>query len=65
MRCLAVLLFLGLIAGHVFAADEPLTNPSNWGGTGLMEVPTARVIRKTPTALDIARLTLIGITMGL
>ena len=46
MRCLAVLLFLGLIAGHVFAADEPFTNPSNWGGTGLMEVPTARVIRE-------------------
>ena len=46
MRCLAVLLFLGLIAGQVFAADEPFTNPSNWGGTGLMEVPSARVLRE-------------------
>lgn len=30
----------------ISAADEPFTNPSNWGGTGLMEIPTARVIRE-------------------
>ena len=29
-----------------FASDEPFTYPSNWGGTGLMETPTARVMKK-------------------
>lgn len=27
-----------------FAADTPFTNPNNWGATGLMEMPTARVL---------------------
>lgn len=27
------------------AADEPFTYPTLWGGTGLMEIPTARVMR--------------------
>ncbi len=27
-----------------FAADSPFTGPTNWGETGLMETPTARVI---------------------
>jgi hypothetical protein len=26
------------------ASDRPFNNPANWGGTGLMEIPTARVI---------------------
>ncbi len=30
----------------VFAEDAPFTSPSNWGGTGLMEIPTARVMRE-------------------
>ncbi len=29
-----------------FAGDEPFTGPANWGGTGLMEIPTARVMKK-------------------
>jgi len=28
------------------AADEPFTGPANWGGTGLMETPTARVLKE-------------------
>lgn len=28
------------------ASDEPFTGPANWGGTGLMEIPTARVMRE-------------------
>jgi len=24
-------------------SDEPFTYPLNWGGTGLMEIPTARI----------------------
>lgn len=27
------------------AADEPFTYPSSWGGTGLMEIPTARIMK--------------------
>ena len=27
-----------------FASDSPFNNPSNWGGTGLLEIPTARII---------------------
>ena len=30
----------------VFAGDEPFTYPANWGGTGLMEIPTARVMKE-------------------
>ena len=29
-----------------FSGDEPFTYPANWGGTGLMETPTARVIKE-------------------
>jgi len=29
-------------AGH--SSDQPFDNPANWGGTGLMEIPTARVL---------------------
>jgi hypothetical protein len=28
------------------AGDEPFITPSNWGGTGLMEIPTARVLKE-------------------
>jgi hypothetical protein len=28
------------------AGDEPFDSPANWGGTGLMETPTARVLRE-------------------
>ncbi|MFA5757652.1 MAG: YjbH domain-containing protein, partial [Smithellaceae bacterium] len=27
-----------------FAGDAPFTSPNNWGATGLMETPTARVL---------------------
>jgi len=29
---------------HASASDRPFNNPANWGGTGLMEIPNARVI---------------------
>ncbi len=28
------------------AGDEPFADPANWGGTGLMEIPTARVLKE-------------------
>jgi len=31
-------------AGQGYAGDDPFTGPANWGGTGLMETPTARVM---------------------
>lgn len=39
------LLVVALI-GTAAAADEPFDGPANWGGTGLMEIPTARVLRE-------------------
>ena len=30
----------------VYAADEPFVNPANWGTTGLIEIPTARVLNE-------------------
>ena len=30
----------------VYASDEPFTGPANWGGTGLMETPTARIMNE-------------------
>jgi len=29
-----------------FSGDEPFTCPANWGGTGLIETPTARVMKE-------------------
>jgi len=44
----ALSLFFVLAAGGAgtWAADEPFDGPANWGGTGLMEIPTARVLRE-------------------
>ncbi len=45
----ALFLLLGLIgfpAAPSLAADEPFTGPSNGGATGLMETPTARVMKE-------------------
>jgi Exopolysaccharide biosynthesis protein YbjH len=35
-----------IICNFVYAGDEPFANPTNWGGTGLMETPTARVMKE-------------------
>lgn len=37
------------------SVDDPFTSPSNWGGTGLMEIPTARVIRENSYRLGIGQ----------
>ena len=41
---LAVLIIFILVPVSSFAADYPFTGPTNWGATGLMEMPTARVL---------------------
>ena len=38
---LSILLFYSL---PVYSSDSPFAGPGNWGGTGLMEIPTARVM---------------------
>ena len=33
-----------IIVGHSMAWDHPFNNAANWGGTGLMEIPNARIL---------------------
>lgn len=33
-----------LAAGNSFSSDQQFINSSNWGGTGLMEIPNARIL---------------------
>jgi len=40
------LVLLLLICNLAHAGDEPFADPANWGGTGLMEIPSARVLRE-------------------
>ena len=42
---LLLILYFSLITA-VFGGDEPFIGPSNWGATGLMETPTARVMKE-------------------
>jgi len=39
-------ILLLFFAGVAWAGDEPFATPSNWGGTGIMETPTARVMKE-------------------
>lgn len=41
-----MLLLLLLLMGTAAAGDAPFVGPANWGGTGLMETPTARVMKE-------------------
>ncbi len=48
-RALALFFVSSLVValiGTAAAGDEPFDGPANWGGTGLMEIPTARVLRE-------------------
>ena len=46
IRLILFLCFLLIPLTHAHSSDEPFTGPANWGGTGLMEIPTARVMDK-------------------
>jgi len=37
------------------AADEPFTGPANYGGTGLMETPTARIMKEGKFRIGVAQ----------
>ena len=39
-------LLVALVGTAAAGGDEPFDGPANWGGTGLMEIPTARVVRQ-------------------
>ena len=45
-----------LLPAATHAADEPFTYPSNRGGTGLMEIPTARVINEESYRLGFSQI---------
>jgi len=40
------MLVLSLFCTHALGGDAPFTAPSNWGGTGLLETPTARMMEE-------------------
>jgi hypothetical protein len=44
-----------LFLSPVFASDEPFVTPSNWGGTGLLEIPTARVMRENSYRIGVGQ----------
>ncbi len=52
---LCPLFFSCFFLSPVFAADEPFTFPSNWGGTGLMEIPTARILTENSYRIGIGQ----------
>lgn len=35
-----------LFSPLVYSSDDPFLGPANWGGTGLMEIPTARIMKE-------------------
>ncbi|MHB8882694.1 MAG: YjbH domain-containing protein [Thermodesulfovibrionales bacterium] len=40
------LILFSFVVTPVLAGDEPFTGPASWGGTGLLTIPTARVIKE-------------------
>jgi Exopolysaccharide biosynthesis protein YbjH len=50
-----VLLVIGLLGGTATAGDKPFDMSANWGGTGLMEIPTARILPDGAMRLGVAK----------
>lgn len=48
-------LCLLLLPALAWAAEMPFTGPSNWGGTGLLEIPTGRVLPKNKYRMGISQ----------
>jgi len=44
VRLCTLILLLMLPAAMAFSGDRPFNNAANWGGTGLLEIPTARIL---------------------
>jgi hypothetical protein len=49
------LLAICLLSAAARAADSPFDMSSNWGGTGLMEIPTARILPDGAMRLGVAK----------
>lgn len=56
MQCLVILILLFLSSVSVFASNEPPAYPSNRGGTGLMEIPTARVMKENSLRIGVSQI---------
>lgn len=56
LACLAflALLLFPPVPHSALASDEPFLGPANWGGTGLMEIPTARIMKENTYRLGAA-----------
>src|SRR4030067_1757795 len=54
--CLLLTAYSLLSIPFAFADDEPFTYPSNWGGTGIMEIPTARVMKENSFRLGFSEI---------
>jgi len=52
----AFLAFLAFLAFPAFSSDYPFIFPSNWGATGLMEIPTARVLKENSYRLGVSQI---------
>lgn len=39
-----------------YASDEPFTDPANWGGVGLLETPTARVMKENTFRVGVSQI---------
>src|SRR3989338_11298232 len=55
-HCLLLTAYFLLFPSLAVADDEPFTYPSNWGGTGLMEIPTARVMKENSFRIGISQI---------
>ncbi len=63
-HCLLLTAYFLLFPSLAFADDEPFTYPSNWGGTGLMEIPTARVMKENSFRIGISQIKPYGYYYG-
>ncbi len=51
----AILLLWSRLLGLACAGDHPFTGPANYGGTGLMETPTARILPEGQFRVGVAQ----------
>lgn len=56
LRPVLFLAYILVLFSPALASDEPSSGPSNWGGTGLMEVPTARIMKKNTFRLGASQI---------
>src|SRR4030067_2859682 len=54
-HCLLLTVYFLLFPLLLSASDEPFTYPSNWGGPGLMEIPTARGMQENTFRIGISQ----------